>query len=199
LPAGWSYAAGGINEGDVKPTDGATGTLAWTWTTVPASPITFTYRVNVPADESVIRSIPASASLRASASSVRTIPANPDPLPLVPKSILYSADTNQDLHIDLFELTRVISLYNTRNGTTRTGCYAVQSGTEDGFAQDAARATNATVALSAYHSADSNHDGKIDLFELTRVISLYNYRVGTTRTGQYHVQMGTEDGFAAGP
>jgi hypothetical protein len=42
-------------------------------------------------------------------------------------------------------------------------------------------------------------DGRIDLSELTRVIELYNYRVGTSRTGQYHVQTGTEDGFAPGP
>jgi hypothetical protein len=31
------------------------------------------------------------------------------------------------------------------------------------------------------------------------VIELYNYRVGTSRTGQYHVQAGTEDGYAPGP
>jgi len=52
-----------------------------------------------------------------------------------------------------------------------------------------------------YHSADTNHDGKLSLLELTRVIELYNYRVGTSRTGQYHVQTSppTEDGFAPGP
>ena len=37
------------------------------------------------------------------------------------------------------------------------------------------------------------------LLELTRGIELYNYRVGTARTGQYRVQPGTEDGFAPGP
>jgi hypothetical protein len=31
------------------------------------------------------------------------------------------------------------------------------------------------------------------------VIELYNFREGTTRTGRYHVQPGTEDGFATGP
>jgi hypothetical protein len=46
---------------------------------------------------------------------------------------------------------------------------------------------------------DVNRDGKISLTELTRVIELYNYRSGTTRTGQYKPQSGTEDGFAAGP
>ena len=58
---------------------------------------------------------------------------------------------------------------------------------------------SASVTLTRYHSADSDRDGKLSLFELTRVIELYNYRSGTTRTGQYHVQAGTEDGFAPGP
>ena len=35
--------------------------------------------------------------------------------------------------------------------------------------------------------------------KLLRVIELYNYRVGTERTGQYHIQADTEDGFAPGP
>ena len=37
--------------------------------------------------------------------------------------------------------------------------------------------------------------------ELTRVIELYNYRLGNVRTGQYHAQTSppTEDGFAPGP
>jgi hypothetical protein len=66
--------------------------------------------------------------------------------------------------------------------------------------------SGSTVALTRYHSADTRgaatgtaRDGAIDLFELTRVIELYNTRSGTTRTGQYHVQSGTEDGFAPGP
>lgn len=53
--------------------------------------------------------------------------------------------------------------------------------------------------LTRYHSVDSNQDGRITLIELTRMIELYNYRNGTTRTGQYRVQAGTEDGFAPGP
>jgi uncharacterized delta-60 repeat protein len=199
LPAGWTYAAGGTNEGDVKPADGATGTVSWAWTTVPASPVTFTYRVNVPADENVIRSIVASATLRTSTSSVRTIPANPNPLSLVPKSMLHTADTDLDFKVSVLELSRVVELYNTRNGSTRTGCYSVQGGTEDGFAADATRSSTATVTLTTYHSADENKDGKISVLELSRVIELYNYRAAGIRTGQYHVQLGTEDGFGAGP
>ena len=41
-----------------------------------------------------------------------------------------------------------------------------------------------------YHTADSNKDGNISLFELTRVIELKN------ASGGYRVQAGTEDGFA---
>jgi len=110
---------------------------------------------------------------------------------------IHAADTNGDFRISLPELTRVIELYNTRLNTARTGRYKVQAGSEDGFAQDPAATANQT--LTRYHSADSNRDGQISLGELTRVIELYNYRVGTTRTGQYHVQAGTEDGFAPGP
>jgi hypothetical protein len=112
---------------------------------------------------------------------------------------LHSADTNEDSRINLLELTRVIELYNTRNGTVRTGAYTVQSGTEDGFAADPSALSTGSTPLIRYHSADSNRDGRINLLELTRVIELYNYRSGTVRTGQYHIQDGTEDGFAAGP
>jgi len=55
------------------------------------------------------------------------------------------------------------------------------------------------VTLSHYHSADTGRDGRFSLIELTRVIELYNTRAGTARTGAYHVQAGTEDGFAPGP
>jgi hypothetical protein len=111
---------------------------------------------------------------------------------------LHSADTDRNSRIALGELMRVIELYNTRHASVRTGCYAVQSSSEDGFAPDAARANTATVALGSYHSADSNRDGKISLVELTRVVELYLIRTGTIRTGEYRTQAGSEDGFAPG-
>ncbi len=111
----------------------------------------------------------------------------------------HAADANGDERIDLFELTRVIELYNTRHGTIRTGRYGVDANTEDGFKIDTANDNGATVSLTRHHSADPDLNGKIDLFELTRVIELFNHRTGTVRTGQYHLQVGTEDGFAAGP
>jgi hypothetical protein len=48
-------------------------------------------------------------------------------------------------------------------------------------------------------TAGTPPDGKISLGELLRVIELYNYRSGTLRTGRYHVEVDTEDGFAPGP
>jgi hypothetical protein len=49
------------------------------------------------------------------------------------------------------------------------------------------------------HSADTNRDGKISLLELTRVIELYNTRIGTIRTGCYKVDLAGEDGFSPDP
>ena len=93
----------------------------------------------------------------------------------------------------------MIELYNTRIGTARTGCYKIESGSEDGFTPESTRTASAVVTLANWHSADSNRDGKIGLLELTRVIELYNYRSGSIRTGAYHLEVGTEDGFALGP
>ncbi|MFM8619583.1 MAG: hypothetical protein ACKOE8_12775, partial [Opitutaceae bacterium] len=81
----------------------------------------------------------------------------PEPIVFAVASNAHSADSDKNFKFSLLELTRVIELYNTRNGTTRTGCYAVAStSTEDGFNPDADRNSLATVSLSSYHSADSN-------------------------------------------
>jgi hypothetical protein len=119
---------------------------------------------------------------------------------LAVEAVPHSADTNRDGRIGLLELTRVIELYNTRHGTTRTGAYAVSAtNSEDGFTIAPARAPGVVEPLARHHTGDVNRDAKISLVELTRVIELYNVRTGTTRTGQYRVQPDTEDGFAPGP
>lgn len=120
-------------------------------------------------------------------------------LSATPPPANHSADSDRNYRISLFELTRVIELFNTRQGTGRTGCYQPDAAGEDGFAPDPARSASAVVTLASYHSADTDRNGKLGLFELTRVIELFNSRVGTTRTGNYHVLSGTEDGFAPGP
>ena len=126
--------------------------------------------------------------------------ARPDPLVFYAPLEWHSADTDHNSRVSLLELTRVIELYNVRNGSTRTGSYAVAVATsEDGFVPDPVRAATAVVTLANTHSADTNRDGRLGLVELTRVIELSNVRIGSVRTGEYRLQAGTEDGFAPGP
>lgn len=199
LPTGWSYASDSGNAPQTKPAVNATGLAEWTWTSVPTSPATFTYTLNVPGTATGAQAITAQLVIAQNAAN-GTILVKNDPL-IVPVAIRpHSADTTGDYALNVVELTRVIQLYNVRVGTTRTGAYKVATmTTEDGFDMDATRASGATVALARYHAADVNQDASLSLLELTRVIELYNYRVGSVRTGQYRVQAGTEDGFAPGP
>lgn len=103
----------------------------------------------------------------------------------------HTADVNHDWRLSLVELTRVIDLYNTVEASVRTGAYHSQLGTEDGYAPGPG-------AISAFNLTDSSFDGRIDLSELTRVIELFNARSGSVRTGAYHLDPETEDGFAPG-
>lgn len=196
LPAGWSLATSAGDETANRPLVGTQDLLEWSWSTAPASPVNFSYTLNVPATVSPDLELVALVTVRPSGAPTQIL-ARPDPLFLRHR---HAADANRDGRLSLVELTRVIELFNTRNGTARTGCYAPASGsTEDGFTPDDSRSGSVSAALSRYHSGDSNRDGKLSLLELTRIIELYNYRNGTTRTGQYHVQAGTEDGFDPGP
>lgn len=192
LPPGWTYS-GGTNEPSVKPSVGASGTLDWAWTSVPTSPVSFSFTVSVPSNTSGTQLISGSTTVR-TASGASTIAATPTPLSLSALAVqtIHSADTNRDRAINLQELTRVIELFNRTSGTTRTGEYRTQSGTEDGYAPGPG-------TISVHHTADTNRDGRLSVTELTRVIELFNASSGTSRTGQYRVQAGTEDGFAPGP
>ncbi|MEN9637793.1 MAG: hypothetical protein RL077_6197, partial [Verrucomicrobiota bacterium] len=129
-----------------------------------------------------------------SAGTTTSAPAN---LTITPR--VHSADTDRNFQISLLELIRVIELYNVELNSFRTGAYKVDLFGEDGFSADPGRAPSAVVSLTRYHSADSNRDGKLNLFELTRVIELYNTRSGTSRTGEYRntlpTETTTEDGF----
>ncbi len=113
---------------------------------------------------------------------------------LVPRFRYHTADTDEDFKLGLSELLRVIELYNTRAGSTRTGAYNEGDGSIDGFAIDP-REASAEVTLSRYHDADTDGDAKLSLGELLRVIELYNVRNGSIRSGQYCIQLGTTDGF----
>jgi hypothetical protein len=199
IPSGWTYVSSSSNAGEIRPGTGAVGQLNWIRLNVPASPVTFTYTLNVPVGETVARSI--SASVGATLANGSSITGTVTPASLtVNLTSRHSADTDGNWQIDILELMRMIELYNTRNGTTRTGAYAVATTTTvDGFTTEPTRAAGASAVLTRYHSADSSRGGQIDILEIMRGIELYNYRNGTTRTGQYHVQAGTADGFAPGP
>lgn len=197
LPAGWTFASSSGVAAATSPVPGAANLAEWTWSTPPASPLTFSYALNVPAGTTNDASLVASASVVQSGATIPLI-AQPDPLVVASITKRHSADSNGDGQIDLFELTRVIELYNRSLGTLRTGAYKLDATSEDGFAPDASRSGSAVLAR--YHSADTNANAQLGLLELTRVIELYNTRVGTTRTGSYHVAtVPTEDGFAPGP
>jgi alpha-tubulin suppressor-like RCC1 family protein len=220
VPAGWSYASG-TGEGSIKPRVGATKVLEWAWSNPLTGPVVFTYTLAIPAGASgsgllygtaIVRQTDLFATVAATSDPLvvgtASVPAQPPsgnaalralPSALLPVPTFHSADTNQDYRISLIELTRVIELYNVRHGTVRTGAYKVLAGTEDGFSGDATVTNTAARTLGAYHTADSDQNGNLSIVELTRVIELYNFRIGTVRTGEYHVESGTEDGYRPGP
>ena len=132
LPAGWKYLGSGGSEGGVRPTYESGDLLEWSWTTVPASPIKFSYMVSVPAGTTGDQVIASLITSQAVGTTYQTM-AKPDPL-VIRSASLHAADSDRDGRISLLELTRVIELYNYRSGTTRTGQYKPQAGTEDGFA-----------------------------------------------------------------
>ncbi len=195
LPAGWTLSASGGDAGAIKPSPGTNSIAEWTWTAAPPSPVEFHYELSAPASLSGQQEIAALVSLQMTTATAELLAA-PDPLILRQH---HSADVDRDGRISLLELTRVIELFNIRKGTVRTGSYRPAPGTEDGFGGEPEREVNFAVVLPAYHSADSDANGRISLLELTRVIQLYNYRTSTHRTGEYHIEAGSEDGFATGP
>jgi hypothetical protein len=196
LPSGWSVASSAGTSGGAVPIAGTTDLAEWSWDAPPPSPVVFSYDLNVPPTLTGTHELTALVSISSSEGMVQLL-ATPDPLVLGRQ---HSADTDNNSRFSLLELTRVIELYNTRNGGVRTGCYAVAtSPSEDGFASDSTRPANSVANLERYHSADTDRDGAISASELTRIIELFNYRNGTVRTGEFHPQDGTVDGFAPGP
>jgi len=112
--------------------------------------------------------------------------------------VYHDADSDQDNRLSLSELLRLIEIYNTRWNSTRTGRYTMQAGSVDGYASDPATAEGTTPEGSRFHTADTDHNAQISLSELLRVIELYNTRSGTSRTGEYHRDSYSTDGFSSG-
>ena len=202
VPAGWTVVGDAGSGADFRPAAGASGELEWRWGALPAaSPLSFTYTLAVPSNAKDAQVVTAGIQVSQGGLAGQIL-VNPTPLLLPLAARPHSADVNGDFRLSLLELTRVIELYNSRVGTVRSGAYRVDSLGEDGFAADVARPRGPSpTLLGRYHSADSDRDGSIDLFELLRVIELFNYRtLGQVRTGQYRVVVsGTDDGYEPGP
>ncbi|WP_221031128.1 immunoglobulin domain-containing protein [Actomonas aquatica] len=201
LPAGWTFISIESSTTATSSTEpGDTDLAEWTWTGGPISVLHFTYlleNTSGAADAELVTRIEASfdGSLTASL-------ANPDPLILPAPPTRHDSDLNDDGQIELSELLRAIELYNTRSGTTRTGRYRLNAETPDGVEADPTALTPPTgerPILARFHSADTNRDAELSLSELLRIIEFYNHRSGTTRTGAYHLDSTTLDGFAPGP
>ncbi len=192
IPDGWSLAS--ENSGsDIKPGVEQQGLLEWGWfNRFPQTTSQFRATLRVPAGVSGPQAIEGSVIARIGGPEIRSV-ANPNPLIIEETQLFHSADLNQDSSFSIGELLRVISLFNHTERNRRTGEYHVRAGTEDGYHPGNGSQTGAP------HSADTNGNWRFGLNELLRLISLYNYSEGNQRTGEYHVQPGTEDGFAPGP
>ncbi len=198
LPDGWSYVSTDPGAGaDVSPQVGQTGYLEWAWFEAPPSGDSFTYTLAVPDDAAVAAEFAGLVLGTKNNSALQSL-LRPDPLTAPEVPWHHSADTNRDGAIGLSELLRVIELYNTRYGSTRTGRYQTSEVTLDRYATAPETPADVAVNLPDFHSADSDHDASISLSELLRVIELYNTRSGTQRTGAYRAAVGTDDGFEPG-
>jgi hypothetical protein len=197
LPPGWSYVSSDNTSATVTPVSGQQDLLEWKWSASTPSPLRFSYTVLVPSAQTGSAQLVGLAGIT-SGSRFESV-ATPDPL-VLQLVTTHTADVDGNYRIGLLELSRVIELYNTRNAGLRSGAYGLAiAATEDGFEPAPSRIQTAVVALARYHTADTNRDGRIGLLELTRVIELYNYRSGGSRTGQYKPKSSTEDGFDPGP
>ena len=197
LPAGWTFASDTTDNTASAPRANDEDLLEWAWTDAPSSPFEFRYVLNVPAEATTAAEISAMVEARAAGELYQSL-ANPEPLMIDPAASRHTADTDGDGRLGLSELLRVIELYNTRHGSSRTGRYETRSETVDGFAPDATQPATVASPLLRHHMADTDRDGHLSLSELLRVIELYNTRSGSTRTGAYHRSAGTADGFAPG-
>ena len=196
LPPGWTYTVStGTDAATAAPSPNDSELLIWSWKSGDLSELNFTYTITKPLaafEPGPPDQLVTLLTVETAAGSTQYL-VQPDPLLL---RLQHSADVDGDNRLSLSELLRVIELYNTRSGTSRTGRYRVQSGTADGFAPET---TNGSPHPERFHSADFNRDGQLSLSELLRVIELYNTRTGTSRTGRYRFATDSSDGFSPDP
>lgn len=175
LPAGWSYVSDNSSAG-VKPVAGEIGTIEWAWLSVPASSTAFSVTLLAPPSASGDQLFSAVATLANLQGIQSQITAAPNPL-TVPRLSFHTVDVNSNYRYELTELLSVISLYNYRDGTIRTGEF---------YRDGSVYRPGPGIQTTPYHSTDLDVNWQIGLSELLSDISLYNYRDGTVRTGEYH-------------
>lgn len=189
LPPDWSYVSDTSTAG-VVPDQGQTDRLDWIWITIPVDSETFTVTLAAPATASGDQTFFGAADLRDPGGNPTVIVANPDPL-AVPEIPLpkHTADFGMNSRIEPGELQGVVSLFNHRDGSIRTGEY-----NHDGLVYRPGPGPR----IPPIHSTDTGLDWHINLTELLGTVTLYNYRDGTVRTGDYHFDavLGT---FVPGP
>ncbi len=93
----------------------------------------------------------------------------------------HTADENKDWKISLDELLRVIQFYN--SGGIYCDCLS-----EDGYSPSTLYSRECLPHSSDYYNG---HDWRINLYELLRLVQIYNY-------GKYHPDPSSEDGFGLG-
>ena len=190
----WSFVS--ASGPTAQPLAGDKTSWEFSYTTTPASPVTFNVVLNYEAGlanptDGVVGTQPFAAYALQSNLVATDSQGNPIQTTLtLTEAVFHTADSNADMRLKLDELLKVVQIYNTRNANTRTGAY------DASFAP----MPNATpVAPTKPHSADLNRDGMISLMELLRVLDLCTYTNGGVRTGEYHADSQGVDGFVSAP
>ncbi len=182
VPSGWGYVGGVSGElPAVAPLPGTSGLLEFAWFPLPSLPLTFTYRIAIPAGATGLRVITGQGLCRLRESGERRTTTVLTVIPSEDSGKIHTADQDGNNQISLSELLRIIQFFNT------AGLHC-EEGTEDGYAPGPG-GTGCTPHDSDY----APQDWSINLTELLRIIQFFNI-------GLYHScpEQLTEDGYCPG-
>ena len=200
VPAGWTFvSASGPNPPNTQPTVGQGGTLEFSWTVPPASPVEFTYQLAVPDCDGTQSFIGGQVLYRRGGGELQApIPDTSAERRAHHAGDYWPPDNNpgpgnrvHDWGMDFHELLRIIQFYN-------VGQHYCDDTSEDGYSPLPGSRECCYPHSSDYWPTDNSPgpgnrwpDWTIDFHELLRFIQLYN-------VGSYHEDPTTEDGFAPG-
>ena len=157
LPSGWSFKSSTAVSASTSPRSGDINSAEWTWSNVPASPISFEVVLNVPADASGAKSITGYAFCNSISYPCNTLQTDTENAPL----FYHPADTSADMKISEGEYASYKQpVFNVLvNG--EDGAYEWDGTTLNPMAQNDANET-------LFHPADENEDQAISAREYTR-------------------------------